>query len=301
MISPSHLNSGDTIGIVACGKKVSKRDIMAAVSTFESWGLRVVMAPHVVSDEHSYLAASDDNRKADFQKMINDPAIKAIVCARGGYGSTRIIDDLDFSPMLYKPKWIVGFSDVTAIHLKLVSLGIQSIHGPMPINFSNPAANESINRLKQILFAEPGPIEARASSYNISGKAEGVCVGGNLSLITESLGTGSETDFTECILIIEEIDEYYYRLDRMFNQLKRAGKLENLAGLVIGQMTSMKEEDPAFGEGVEKIVLDKIKGFDYPIGFNFPIGHEQPNLAWISGGKMKLFVSQAGSVLQPGS
>ncbi|MEO8473447.1 MAG: LD-carboxypeptidase [Chryseolinea sp.] len=299
MITPPRLSSGDTIGIVASGKRVSAENLEAAILQLQSWGLKVVVGDNVIRNEHSYLAASDLNRKSDFQAMLKNKDVKAILCARGGYGSTRIVDDIDFTPLQQDPKWIIGFSDVTAIHMKLLPAGIQSIHGPMALNFSNPLSQSSIEKLKHLLFDSPYTLEAPGSTSNRTGEADGIITGGNLSLIVESLGTSSENDFDGCILIIEEIDEFYYRLDRMFMQLKRAGKLSNISGLIIGQMTSMKEEDPEFGESVEQIVLDKVKGYKYPVAFNFPIGHEQPNLPWINGSTMRLNVGLHKSVLQP--
>ncbi|MDH4089438.1 MAG: LD-carboxypeptidase [Cyclobacteriaceae bacterium] len=298
MIKPNSLQTGDTVGIVATGRKVYPQDVRAAERQFISWGINVVLAPHLFGDEHHYLAASDDHRKQDFQSMLDDKNIKAIICARGGYGTTRILDQLVFSDFMQNPKWIVGFSDITALHLKLFQLGVESIHATMPVLFELPASHGSVESLKRILLGEENVIRAEPNSNNIQGKSTGRVVGGNLSLIVDSLATLSEPDLAETILIAEEIDERLYKIDRMFTQLKRAGKLDKLSGLVVGHMTDIKDTTPGFGETLEEIILSKVKTFDYPVAFNFPIGHENPNLAWKHGSIMALTVGAKGCSLE---
>lgn len=299
MITPSLLNPGDKIGIVATGRKVSSQDVAAAVEIFKSWGYQPVKAEHLHSTSHNYMAGTDEERIVDFQTMINDPEIKAIACARGGYGTTRIIDAIDFSNLKRNPKWIIGFSDVTAIHLRLLKEGIRSIHGTMPLLFGNPASRPSVESLRLSLTGTPDTIVAPANINNQKGIVTGTVVGGNLSLIADAIGTSTEPHMTGKILIMEEVDEYTYKVDRMLTQLKRAGKLDHLAGIVVGYMTDIKELELPFNETIEQVVLNKIKSPDLPVAFNFPIGHENPNYAWIHGSQMTLEVRLDGATLSP--
>jgi muramoyltetrapeptide carboxypeptidase len=223
--------------------------------------------------------------------MINDSKVKAIFCARGGYGSTRILEDIDFSPLRKSPKWIIGFSDITAFHLRLASLGIASIHGTMPIFFDQPEAAGSVESIAKILFDGACHVAFAADDSNRLGEADGEVLGGNLSLIVDALNTPSDPDTENRILIIEEVDEYLYKLDRMVTQLRRAGKLRHLRGLIVGHMTDMKNSDLAFGESVQEIILHAVRDYDYPVAFSFPSGHRNPNLAWVHGAHAQLKVS----------
>ena len=297
-MQPKPLAQNNVIGIVAPAGKIKSDSLNKAISVLESWGLRVQSGNHIFSDNHSYFSGSDDERWQDFQQMLDDPKLKAIICARGGYGTTRIIDRLDFTSFLKYPKWIVGFSDVTALHLKLHQLGIESIHSVMPIQFPKPEHEESIESLRRILFGEVGLIQAKASELNRLGSASGQAIGGNLSLLVDSLGTSTEVDTIGKILVIEEVGEYRYKLDRMFTQLKRARKLDHLAGLIIGHMTDIQDTEISFGQTVEEIILEKVKDNSYPVAFNFPIGHDAPNLAWRHGAKAILFVTRNKSRLK---
>lgn len=299
MTRPATLKTGDKIAIVATGRKVTVQNVEVAARAFASWGLEVQFAPNLFSDDHSYLASSDRKRTRDLQGMLDDEAIKAIVCARGGYGTTRIIDQLDFSTFLANPKWIVGFSDITALHLKVFTLGVESIHGIMPSLFDKQEYASSIASLRQILFGQDTLLKAEPQKSNRNGAATGLVLGGNLSLLVDSLGTAGEPDFDGTILVIEEIDEQLYKVDRMLTQLKRAGKLDRLAGLAVGHMTELKTGEPAFGETLEEIVLSKVDLFAYPVAFGLPIGHESPNLAWRHGSSMVLKVDGDGCLLSP--
>lgn len=263
----------------------------------KNWGLNVISGKNLFSEKHHYLSGTDAERLSDLQDALDDPSINAILCARGGYGTTRILDQLDFTAFTKNPKWICGFSDITALHLKLQSLNIQSIHGTMPVQFADSIHADSAEQLRSLLFGETVSLQAAPSAQNRFGTASAEMVGGNLSLLLESLGTPSELQTDNKILIIEEVGEYVYRLDRMLVQLKRAGKLNNLAGLVIGHMTDIQESELAFGESVEQLVHYHTKDFNYPVAFNFPTGHDHPNLAWISGAKAKLEVTNTKSLL----
>ncbi len=293
MIKPRFLKRGDKIGIVAPGRKVKSVQIETAIQIFETWGLHVVLAENIFSNDHSYLAGTDDQRLSDFQTMLDDASIKAMICARGGYGSTRILDQLDFRSFQKAPKWIAGFSDITAFHLKLSCLNVASIHSTMPILFSESESADSVESLRKIIFGDPQNFAIESHPSNRTGKAAGQLIGGNLSLLVDSIGTSNEIQTEGKILIIEEIDEYLYKLDRMMVQLKRAGKLENLNGLIIGHMTDIKDTELSFGERVEEIIHNHTSSH-FPIAFNFPTGHENPNLAWMQGAIAELDVTTQG-------
>lgn len=297
MIYPPKLQGGDTVGIVAPARKISPAQLEAALKTLQRWGLKPRLAKNIFSSKHSYLAGSDQERREDFQRMINDEQVKAIFCARGGYGSTRIIEDLDFSALKRAPKWIIGFSDITAFHLRLASMGIASIHGTMPIFFDQPEAQESVESIRHLLFSGAGEVVFAAEEYNRTGLAMGEVIGGNLSLVMDALNTASDPDTRGKILIVEEVDEYFYKLDRMFTQLRRTGKLKDLAALVIGHMTEIKNSDLAFGETAAEIVLHAVRDYVYPVAFSFPSGHHNPNLAWIHGAPATLNVSRNNVIL----
>ncbi len=290
MIIPPRLRAGDTVGVVATGRKISQAQLDPAIILLTSWGLDVRLADNIFSDRHSYLAGTDLERSTDLQNMLDDAEVKAIFCARGGYGSTRIVDDINFSALAENPKWVIGFSDVTAIHLQLLRAGIASIHGTMPIFFGRDTARESVDSVRRVLFDGVCEIPFEGVFANRPGKTTARVIGGNLSLITDALNTASAPDTDNSILIVEEVDEYFYKLDRMFTQLRRAGKLAKLAGLVIGHMTDIKDSELAFGDTLQDIISNAVRGYDYPVVFSFPSGHEDPNRAWIVGGTATLDV-----------
>lgn len=288
MIQPPFLQQGETIGIVAPGRTLDASIIYQAKELIESRGFKVELGSNLFSTAHSYLSAKDSERLADLQHMLDNPVIRVILCARGGYGTTRILDQLDFNLFQKNPKWICGFSDITSLHLKLNSLGIQSIHSTMPVLFIKDESKSSVDSLFNLLTGKNEIIEAKASDFNRIGECTGELIGGNLALLVDSLGTSTEINTINKILALEEIDEPAYNIDRMMVQLKRAGKLDRLAGLVIGHMTDIKEGELPFGESAHEIISNHVKDFDYPVAFSFPIGHENPNLAWIEGGIYRL-------------
>lgn len=297
MVQPAILKRNDTVGIVAPGRKLDAETIRSAVAILESWGVKVKLGTNLLSTKHSYLSGADEERLEDLQTALDDSAVSAIICVRGGYGTTRILDQLDFSSFLKKPKWICGFSDITALHLKLQSLGVQSIHSTMPVLFSKPESTASVEGLRKILFGEKISLTTNRHTRNRIGEGKGNLIGGNLSLLVDSLGTSTEVDTKSKILVIEEVDEYLYRIDRMMVQLKRANKLQHLSGLVVGHLSEMKDTELPFGESVEEIIQSHVREFDYPIGFNFPTGHVNPNLPWVQGKLAKLSVTAEKSVL----
>lgn len=297
MVQPAALKKDDTVGIVAPGRKLDAGTLQTAIGIIESWGVKVKTGKNLLSTKHSYLSGVDEERLEDLQTMLDDSSVSAIICARGGYGTTRILEQLVFSTFLKKPKWICGFSDITALHLKLQSLGVQSIHSTMPVLFSKPESAESVELLRRILFGETVSITTIPHKKNVVGSGSGNPIGGNLSLIVDSLGTSTEIDTKNKILVIEEVDEYLYRVDRMMVQLKRANKLQHLAGLVVGHLSEMKDTELPFGEPVEEIILNHVREFGYPVGFNFPVGHVNPNLPWVQGKLATLVVTAEKSVL----
>ena len=283
MIIPPKLKRGDAVGVVAPARKISRTQLEPALHILEEWGLRPVLSKNIFSSSHSYLAGTDHERFEDFQSMVDNTNIKAIFCARGGYGSTRILEEINFSSLQTRPKWIIGFSDVTAFHLRLSTLGLASIHGTMPIFFGRQESRASVESIRSILLEGICAIEGPPDEANRTGWARGQVIGGNLSLIVDALNTPSDPDTKGKILVVEEVDEYYYKLDRMFTQLRRTGKLQNLTGLVVGHMTDIKNSDLDFGETVHQIVHHAVRDYNFPIAFSFPSGHHEPNHAWIHG------------------
>lgn len=293
MIQPPSLKPGDKICIVSPSRTIQETQIVEAINILKGSGLSVELGSYVYSS-YGYFAGTDEQRLSDLQKAIDNPEIKAVFCSRGGYGMSRILDNLDTDRLLKSPKWIIGFSDITALHIKLNNVGVQSIHGLMPVQFDYMGTEESIASLKQLLFENRCNYKLPDHSDNIYGEASGEIIGGNLSLLTDSLGTKTEINTKGKILFVEEIDEYLYKIDRMFNQLKRANKLSELKGLIVGDFSQQKDTNIAFGQTLEQIVLHHSSEFDYPIAFNVPIGHEPYNLAVPCGRTMNLKVSESG-------
>ena len=286
-ITPPPLQAGDTVGIIATAGKVKAGSLEKGITILQNWGLQVVTGQHLMA-AHGYFAGSDAQRLYDLQELIQNPKIKAIFCARGGYGTTRIIDQVDFQPLQLQPKWFIGFSDITALHYQLHKLGFQSIHGQTISAFDDDSATDSI---RKVLFNEKTQISGCLHEKNQLGNAEGLLIGGNLSIICHLLGTNSDVDTTGKILFIEEVGEALYHFDRMMIQLLRAGKLDKLAGLIIGQMSGMTNPDNKFALSISEIILEKTQQFNYPIAFDFPIGHISNNWAIPCGKYAKLEVS----------
>ncbi len=293
MISPNYLQKGDTICIAAPAGRVDRIRVAAAVEVLESWGLKVKLGKHVLESYFNF-ASTDENRLQDFQRMLDDPSVKAILCARGGYGSNRIIDRLDFDGFVKNPKWIIGFSDITVIHNHIQQhFGIETMHGSMAAGLHHIALfPETAATLRKVLFGEKLNYVWPLDALSKKGQAEGVLTGGNLAILCTLIGTPSETDTNGKILFIEEIGENLYRIDRMITQLRRAGKLNNLAGLIVGGMTDIPDKKEEFGKNAFEIVLDAVKDFDYPVAFDFPAGHQDDNRALILGRSARLEVAE---------
>jgi len=289
MIRPHRLNKGDKIDIVAPAGNLVEGTLETGINIIESWGLNVELGEHLTKGSN-YFSGTDVERLHDLQKALDDSDIKAIFCARGGYGTTRIIDSINWEGFRKYPKWIIGFSDITALHFQLHQLGYQSVHAIMPTGFAK-ADPLSVESLRKLLFLDHPTYNFEGNPNNRPGQANGVIIGGNLSLINDSIGTASDIDFTNKILFIEELDEYLYKIDRMLVQLKRAGKLAKLKGLIIGNMTGMKDTTVPFGANIHTLIFDHVKEYNYPIAFNIPIGHEPLNMAIPHGSVCKLNVS----------
>lgn len=283
---PPHLKKGDKIAIVCPAKKLPK-EIDFAIDLLKDWGLEVVIGESVYASHHQF-AGTDELRAQDLQTFLDDKSIKAIIAGRGGYGCIRIIDDLDFTKFKQNPKWLIGFSDLTVIlsHI-FADLKTQCLHAQMPYTFVD-ATPESLASLKNALFGVKDAYKYESTFENQSGKADGVLIGGNLTLLCAVQGSVSEMDFDQKILFLEEVGEHEYSVDRMMRMLKRAGKLKNLKALIIGEFNEVGEEKIPFGQTVEEVIWDIVKEYDYPICFNFPSGHIDNNLAMILGAEVEL-------------
>ena len=299
MITPPKLNKGDQIGIIAPSRKINPDEIKAATQIFEKWGLQVSLGKNLFKEDHQF-SGTDDERAEDLQSMLDNPEIKAIICARGGYGTIRILDLVDYTAFIKNPKWIVGYSDITALHSHLnQNLKVKSIHGIMPINFPKDfTENESIKTLKKALFREENTYEINTHDFNRKGKVSGELIGGNLSVLYSLAGTKFDLDTKRKILIIEDLDEYLYHIDRMMMNLKYSGKLENLKGLIVGGMTKMNDNLIHFGKTAYEIIHDAVKDYDFPVCYNFPSGHIEDNLALILGKESALEIKENGVVLK---
>jgi len=260
-----------------------------AIELLTSWGLEVVLGETVDASYHQF-AGDDDLRAADMQRFINDDSIKAIIAARGGYGTIRMIDKVDFSRFNTNPKWLVGFSDITILHTHLYNnYNVQTIHGQMPVNIPDASA-KSLESLRMALFGEDISYKYHTHELNRNGEAEGVLIGGNLSLLIAVSGSVSDMDYAGKILFIEDVGEYLYSIDRMVRSLDRAGKLKNLAGLIVGGFSEVKDNEIPFGQTVPEIIMDVVKNYNYPVCFDFPAGHVPDNRSLILGRKLKMVV-----------
>ncbi len=268
-----------------------------AIALLQSWGLEVILGETVTASYHQF-AGDDDMRARDMQRFLDDGSIKAIIAARGGYGTVRMIDKLDFSNFAENPKWLVGFSDITVVHAHIqANYGIQTIHGQMPINVKE-GSEKSLETLRKALFGEEVHYEFNSHSENQVGEAKGILIGGNLSLLVAISGSVSDMDYDGKVLFIEDVGEYLYSIDRMMYTLKRAGKLKNLAALVVGSFTEVKDNDIPFGQTAEQIIMDKVREYGYPVCFDFPAGHIPDNRALVLGATVSLTVNEHYSTLK---
>ncbi len=290
MITPPYLNPGDTVGILSTARKVDAGDLKDALALVESWGLEAVLGASIGASRNQY-AGSDGLRRDDLQRMLNDNSIKAIWCAKGGYGTVRIIDALDFYKFVKDPKWIVGYSDVTVLHSQLNKMGFETLHAPIAKGIEDKSALAK-KSLQDALFGKPLKYNVEAHPLNRMGTATGEMAGGNISILYSLCGSSSAITTEGKILFIEDLDEYLYHMDRMMMNLKRNGLLKNLSGLVVGGLTKMRDNSVLFGKNAEKIVFDAVAEYDFPVCFDFPAGHLDDNRALILGRKAMLDVSE---------
>ena len=298
MIIPSSLQPGDAIGICSPARFISQTDLEAALRKIEEEGYTPVLGKNMFNELHQF-SGTDEQRAEDLQVFLDDPAIKAISFARGGYGTLRIIDQLDFSAFQNNPKWLIGYSDITVLHSHVhTRFGIETLHATMPLNFGKD--EYSTSTLFKALLGEPLSYETENTGTvkNRSGQATAQIIGGNLSLLYAMQSSASDLDTRGKILFIEDIDEYLYHIDRMIISLKRAGKLKDLAGLVVGGMTEMKDNAIPFGQSAEEIIASHVAGYNFPVCYGFPAGHDYKNYALPLGRKIKLVVSETGARLE---
>ena len=269
-----YLKAGDRVALAAPARAVSPEEMAPAIATLEEWGLKVVV-PDGLYERDGQLAGCDGHRAALMQRLLDDPNIAAIVCARGGYGTVRIVDRLDLTRFAEHPKWIVGYSDVTVLHSHLqATLGLPTLHATMPVNFPTDGSPcPATESLRHALFGTPQDIAWGAHPLDRKGTVQGVAVGGNLSILYSLLGSRSQVDTRGKILLIEDLDEYLYHIDRMMQALRRAGMLDGLAGLVVGALSDMHDNTIAWGHTAEEIVAEAVADHNYPVAFNAPIGH----------------------------
>ncbi|MCK9203429.1 MAG: LD-carboxypeptidase [Bacteroidales bacterium] len=290
MIQPPYLKKGDKIGIVSPARSITFEEIHPSIRIFQRYGLEVVLGTYVFSRYHQF-AGTDEQRRRDFQQMLDDPSIRAIICSRGGYGAVHIIDQLDFSRFLESPKWIVGYSDVTVLHSHIHRhSGVETLHSTMPVHMVNGASNKAIETMLNALLGFRISYSFKKPPLSREGTAEGLLVGGNLSILYSLTGTPSDINTSGKILFLEDVDEYLYHIDRMMIQLKRSGKLDKLKGLIIGSMSRMNDNTIPFGKSANEIIAETVKEYKYPVCFDFPAGHIDNNLALILGRKVKLTV-----------
>jgi muramoyltetrapeptide carboxypeptidase len=278
---PPYLKKGDTIGITCPAGYMAKEKAQTCIDTLQQWGFEVMAGKTLGSSSANYFSGTDEERLNELQAMLDDDSIKAILCGRGGYGVSRIIDQLDFSRFRKKPKWVIGYSDITVLHAHIYSnFKIASIHSPMAAAFNNGEyKNEYIASLHKAIIGKKANYKCAAHPYNKQGTATGELIGGNLSLLTHLVGTPSDIKTKNRILFIEDIGELIYSTDRMLYQLKRSGKLDGLAGLIIGGFTDVRDTDRPFGKPIDGVINDVVKEYGYPVCFNFPVSHEKENYA----------------------
>jgi muramoyltetrapeptide carboxypeptidase len=297
MVTPKYLKKGDTLAIVSTARKITAHELEPAIELLTSWGLKVVLGNTIGATENQF-AGSDKLRLQDFQEQIDNPEIKAIWCARGGYGTVRIIDKLDFTAFTRNPKWILGYSDVTTLHSHIHNLGIETLHALMAGEVKGKKES-LVDGLKQTLFGKEQSITYTPNDkLNRIGKTTGRLIGGNLSILYSHCGSPSAINTENTILFIEDLDEYLYHLDRMMQNLKRNGMLAKLSGLVVGGMNDMNDNTIPFGKTAKEIIYDAVADYTYPVCFDFPAGHVNENNTLILGRKCELVVSKTNVTLK---
>jgi muramoyltetrapeptide carboxypeptidase len=291
MVTPPYLKPGDTVGIVSTARKISAEELQPALRLLSEWGLKAALG-NTIGAEQDQFAGDDKLRISDLQSMLDDPNVKAIWCARGGYGTVRLIDKLDFKWFSKHPKWIVGYSDITVLHSHLNRRGIETLHAQMPLEIEKKTKETAESVRKILLGADYSIHIENPSEISRKGQATGELAGGNLSVLYSVCGSDSALNTDGKILFLEDLDEYLYHIDRMLQNLKRNGMFENLNGLIVGGMTDMNDNTIPFGKTAEEIVLDIVSEYNFPVCFNFPAGHVKDNRAMIFGRSITLDISE---------
>ena len=291
VIIPPYLHQGDTIGMLCPSGYMPFEKAQKCIDVLQQWNFKVQVGK-TLGNQYNYFSGTDEERLQDLQMMLDDENIKAIYCGRGGYGLSRIIDDVDFTKFIQQPKWIIGYSDITLLHAHIYSnYNIASLHAPMAAAFNDIDESEKyIDSIYDNLIGEQQSYKSSSHHLNRNGICEGELIGGNLALLGHIIGTKSDINTKNKILFIEDIGEYKYNIDRMLMQLKRAGKLNELAGLVVGSFTEIKDTTIPFGQELKELISDKVKEYKYPVCFNFPVGHVNENYALKIGIRYKLSV-----------
>ncbi|WP_299258577.1 LD-carboxypeptidase [uncultured Aquimarina sp.] len=296
MLKPEFVRKGDKIAIISTARKIIKKEIDEAIKVLKKWDLEPVIGA-TIGLESNQFAGTDEERRQDFQKMLDNTEIKAIWCARGGYGTVRIIDLLDFSTFIKHPKWIIGYSDITVLHAHIHNFKISTIHAAMPVDI-HKGSEDARQSLKSTLYGKKVDYIIPASKKNKSGNCKGTLIGGNLSILYSLCGSNSSIDTKGKILCIEDLDEYLYHIDRMLQNLKRNGYFDELKGLIVGGMTKMHDNNISFGKNVKEIILDVVKEYEFPVIFDFPIGHIEDNRALVLGAEVSLEMHQDSITLK---
>jgi muramoyltetrapeptide carboxypeptidase len=289
---PPYLKKGDTIGITCPAGYMAAAKAQTCIDTLQSWGFDVMVGKTLGSRSKNYFSAPDKERRDELQAMLDDENIKAILCGRGGYGVTRIIDQLDFTAFKKNPKWVIGFSDITVLQAHLYTkIKTASLHAPMASAF-NDGENKYIQSLHNAITGKKASYTCNPHPFNNPGMANGELVGGNLSLLAHLTGTASDINTTNKILFLEDIGEHIYNIDRMLYQLKRSGKLDKLAGLIVGGFTDMHDTERPFGKKVNKLINEITAPFDYPVCYGFAVSHDKENYALKIGGSYNFKVTK---------
>lgn len=292
---PPYLQPGNTIALVCPSGYMAIEKAQTCIDVLQQWGYKVKVGTTVGSQSTNYFSGTDEERLVNFQQILDDDEVHAVLCARGGYGLTRIIDYINFKKFKKNPKWIIGYSDITVLHSHIYSnYGIATLHSPMAGAFNDGGFNnEYVQSLKHVLTGKRIKYECATHEFNKKGEAVGELVGGNLAMLAHMVGTQSDIKTKGKILFLEDVGEYLYNIDRMMRQLKRSGKLNKLAALIIGGFSDTKDTDRPFGQTVYEIIQDVVKEYDYPVCFGFPVSHEKENYALMVGQGYKLKVGKS--------
>lgn len=286
---PAFLSQGDKIALLTPASKIEQSQILKTKELLCSWGYEVVIGKHA-NAAYGCFSGTVKQRKADFQKALDDPTVKAILCSRGGYGAVHLVDQLNFEQFKKAPKWLIGFSDITLLHQLFQSKGYVSLHAPMSYHLANHTEDAATLLLKSTLVGKLPSYTISAHPYNRLGLSEGVLCGGNLSVMYGMRATPYDIDPNQSILFIEDVGEKPYHIDRMMNNLRLSGVLGKINGLIVGQFTEY-EEDKSLGSTVYQLIRNYVSNYNYPVCFNFPVGHVDKNYPLIMGSKIKLEIT----------